>query len=57
MMDSKRLVEKLRARPILYESNTKSYKNADISIFFMKNTKMMLQQRRRHRDPPFLSHE
>jgi len=24
-----RLVEAVRARPILYESNTKSYKNAD----------------------------
>jgi len=28
-MDSKRLIEAVRARPILYESNTKSYKDAD----------------------------
>jgi len=28
-VNSERLVEEVRARPILSESNTKSYKNAD----------------------------
>jgi len=28
-MDSERLVEAVRGRPILYESNTKYYKDAD----------------------------